>query len=87
MRKAPIAIAGIAALAVATPVLIALASVIALVCGAIAGWAGGWLFPEVFANLSDLVFGRAVPAWQIGAMLGFVSAFLHAAASSSSSKD
>ena len=60
------------------PVVIAAVAVLALVFGAAAGWIGGVIFPNVFERLAKLVFGEAVPAWQLGAMLGFVAGFLRA---------
>ena len=68
--------------ALALPVLIAIAAVVTLVLGAAAGWAGGWIFPQVFERLSKLVFDEVIPAWQIGAMLGFVAGFLRFGTSS-----
>jgi len=64
------------ALLLVGPVVVAAIALLSLLFGAVAGWIGGLIFPQVFANLSDLVFGKEVPAWQIGAMLGFVAAFL-----------
>jgi len=60
------------------PIVIAGVAVLALIFGAAAGFIGGMIFPQVFERLSQLVFGEPVPAWQIGAMLGFVAAFLRA---------
>ncbi len=72
----PNKLVGLIALTVVGPFVFAVAAVIALLLGAAAGWAGGLIFPEVFANLAELVFDKPVPAWQIGAMLGFVAGFL-----------
>ncbi|WP_435418855.1 hypothetical protein WAB17_04675 [Parerythrobacter aurantius] len=66
---------------IAAPVVSAVYPLLTLLFGAVAGLIGGLIFPQVFDNLSQLVFGKAVPAWQIGAMLGFVGGFLRAAVS------
>ena len=67
-------------LALLVPVLvaslwIAVMSLLMLIVGALSALVGAWAFPQVFEDLSDLLFGRQVPAWQIGAMLGFVGSF------------
>ena len=64
------------ALLLVGPIFVAVVAVLSLFLGAVAGWVGDRIFPEVFANLSELVFGKEIPGWQIGAMLGFVAAFL-----------
>ena len=56
--------------------LVALSAVVLMAMGAIAGWLAGVIFPQVFDALATAIFDRAVPAWQIGAMLGFVGGFL-----------
>ena len=56
--------------------MFAIGALIAMVFGAAAGWAGGLIFPEVFVNFSALLWEEPVPAWQIGAMLGFIAGFL-----------
>ncbi|KLE31326.1 hypothetical protein AAW01_06830 [Aurantiacibacter gangjinensis] len=58
------------------PLVIAVMAILAMIMGAGAGWIAGLIFPQVFENLSDLVFTEEVPAWQIGAMLGFIATFL-----------
>ena len=60
------------------PILFALGGIIAMLFGAAAGWLGGMIFPQVFDRLTLLIFGEAIPAWQLGAMLGFVGGFLRA---------
>ena len=60
------------------PVLVAFLSVLAMLFGAAAGWLAGWIFPQVFERLTTLVFGEPIPAWQLGAMLGFIATFLRA---------
>ena len=55
---------------------IALAAVILMVLGAVAGLVAGWVFPQVFDTMAMAAFGKSVPPWQIGAMLGFVGGFL-----------
>ena len=60
------------------PLLFAIGALIAMLFGAAAGWLGGLIFPQVFAKMTALVFGEAIPAWQFGAMLGFVAGFLRA---------
>lgn len=60
------------------PIMVAAIAILALVFGAAAGLVGGLIFPQVFVRLSDFAFGASVPPWQIGAMLGFVTAFLRA---------
>ena len=67
-------LAGVALL----PIIAAIGALIAMVLGAAAGWLGGLIFPQVFERLSTLLFGEAAPAWQIGAMFGFVAGFLRA---------
>ena len=69
-------IKGFFALVLLGPVLIAIGALVAMVLGAAAGWAGGLIFPAVFANMSALLWEDPVPAWQIGAMLGFLAGFL-----------
>lgn len=66
---------GLLAAVVLVPLVAAVGAVILMLLGAAAGWLGGWVFPEVFANLSDMLFGKQVPAWQIGAMFGFIGGF------------
>ena len=58
------------------PVIIAVVSVLAMLFGAAAGWLAGLIFPQVFERLTTLIFGDAIPAWQLGAMLGFIATFL-----------
>ena len=60
------------------PVLFAIVALLAMLFGAAAGWLGGLIFPQVFDRLTSLVFGDPIPAWQFGAMLGFVAGFLRA---------
>ena len=60
------------------PVVFAIVALLAMLMGAAAGWLGGLIFPQVFTRLTELVFGEAIPAWQLGAMLGFVAGFLRA---------
>lgn len=60
------------------PVIFAVVALIAMLMGAAAGWVGGLIFPQVFERLTTLIFGEAIPAWQLGAMLGFVGGFLRA---------
>ncbi|NNC53336.1 MAG: hypothetical protein HKO08_09895 [Erythrobacter sp.] len=60
------------------PILFAIVALIAMLFGAAAGWLGGIIFPQVFDRLTALIFGEAIPAWQLGAMLGFVGGFLRA---------
>ncbi|MEN3971614.1 hypothetical protein WJS89_02920 [Sphingomicrobium sp. XHP0235] len=62
------------------PVVAAVGALIAMVLGAAAGWIGGLIFPQVFDRLSTLLFGEVAPAWQIGAMFGFIAGFLRASA-------
>lgn len=57
------------------PLAAALSALVLMVLGAAAGWLGGLVFPQVFANMSQMLFGDAVPAWQIGAMFGFIGGF------------
>ncbi|NNC58647.1 MAG: hypothetical protein HKO05_01495 [Erythrobacter sp.] len=66
---------GLLVAVVLVPLVAALGALVLMVLGAAAGWLAGLVFPQVFANLSDMAFGKAVPAWQIGAMLGFVGGF------------
>ena len=65
------------------PILVAILSVIAMVFGAAAGWAAGLIFPQVFERLTTLIFGDPIPAWHLGAMLGFIATFLRASFSKS----
>ncbi|MBX7459035.1 hypothetical protein K3152_12315 [Qipengyuania sp. 1NDH17] len=58
------------------PVIIAVVSVLAMLFGAAAGWLAGLIFPQVFERLTTLIFGEEIPAWQLGAMLGFIATFL-----------
>ena len=58
------------------PIVIAVISVMAMLFGAAAGWAAGLIFPQVFERLTALIFGDPIPAWQLGAMLGFIATFL-----------
>ncbi|QZD87291.1 hypothetical protein [Qipengyuania psychrotolerans] len=62
----------------AGPILFAIVSLLAMLFGAAAGWLGGLIFPQVFSRLTGAIFGEAIPAWQFGAMLGFVAGFLRA---------
>ncbi|MBY6015553.1 hypothetical protein KUV75_11650 [Qipengyuania gaetbuli] len=70
--------AGLVGLVLLGPVFIAIVSLVAMLFGAAAGWAGGLIFPQVFDRLTTLIFGEAIPAWQLGAMLGFLATFLRA---------
>ena len=67
---------GLLAIVVLGPLIFALGALFAMIMGAAAGWAGDLIFPDVFANLSALFWEERVPAWQIGAMLGFIVGFL-----------
>ena len=60
------------------PILVAILSVMAMLFGAAAGWLAGLIFPQVFERLTTLIFGEGIPAWQLGAMLGFLATFLRA---------
>ena len=71
-------LAGLAGLVFLGPVIFAVVALIAMLFGAAAGWFGGLIFPEVFRRMTALIFGEAIPAWQFGAMLGFVAGFLRA---------
>ena len=66
---------GLLVAAVLVPLVAALGALVLMVLGAAAGWLAGLVFPQVFANLSDMLFGKPVPAWQIGAMFGFIGGF------------
>ena len=66
---------GLVAAVILVPLVAAIGALILMLLGAAAGWLGGLVFPEVFANLSDMLFGKPVPAWQIGAMFGFIGGF------------
>ena len=57
------------------PLVAAVGALVLMVMGAAAGWLAGLVFPDVFDNMSDMLFGEAVPAWQIGAMFGFIGGF------------
>ena len=61
--------------ALLVPLVAALSALVLMVLGAAAGWLGGLVFPQVFENMSQMLFGKAVPAWQIGAMFGFIGGF------------
>ena len=65
-------------LVLAGPVIFAVVALLAMIFGAAAGWLGGLIFPQVFARLTDVIFGEPIPAWQFGAMLGFIAGFLRA---------
>ena len=60
------------------PIFVAALSVMAMLFGAAAGWLAGLIFPQVFERLTSLIFGDPIPAWQLGAMLGFIATFLRA---------
>ena len=62
------------------PIIAAVGALIAMVMGAAAGWIGGLIFPQVFERMATMLFGEAAPAWQIGAMFGFIAGFLRASA-------
>ena len=66
---------GLLAATVLIPLVAAVGALILMVLGAAAGWLGGLVFPDVFINLSEMLFGKQVPAWQIGAMFGFIGGF------------
>lgn len=44
--------------------------------GALVGLLGGLAAPQVFEATSQALFGKVLPSWQLGAMLGFVSQFV-----------
>ncbi len=70
--------AALAAVVIAGPLLFAIVALMAMLFGAAAGWLAGLIFPQVFDRLTALIFGDPIPAWQFGAMLGFIGGFLRA---------
>ena len=66
------------AVAVWGSILAMIAAVIGMLFGAAAGWLGALIFPQVFDRLTAALFGEAIPAWQFGAMLGFISGIVRA---------
>lgn len=60
---------------VVTVVAFFLVAALSTLVGCFIGWVVGWVFPETFA-LALVKFGLTdFATWQIGAILGFVSAF------------
>jgi len=62
-------------IAVGILVLIFFAPLLGIVFGAFAGWVVGLFFPHTLDLVGQRIFGEAIPAWQLGAALGFVGAF------------
>lgn len=56
--------------------LILLSPLIGISLGAFAGWVVGFFFPGTIGLVGSAITGGVViPAWQVGAMLGFVGGF------------
>lgn len=64
-------------------VLLFVGALLGTLGGAFAGWTVGLLFPGTLALVSTTIFGSVIPAWQLGAALGFVGSFLSTSVSSS----
>lgn len=75
-------LAGLAAVGVAA--LIVIVAVLGTVFGAIGGWIVGLMFDETLAKLATAIGLEGTPAWQLGAMLGFVGGFFKSSVSASS---
>ena len=59
--------------------LLLLAPLIGITVGAFAGWIVGLAFPGTVGLVGSAISGGAVmPAWQVGAVLGFVGGFFKA---------
>jgi len=58
--------------------LIFLAPLIGIACGAFGGWVVGHFYPDTLSLISAKLFGEPIPAWQLGAALGFVGGFFKA---------
>lgn len=71
------------ALFVLAAVLFLIAPLIGIVVGAFAGMVVGWVFDDTMALLAKLIGAPGTPAWQLGAMLGFVAGFFRSSVSSS----
>ena len=65
-------------------VLLVVACLIGTATGAVIGAIVGWAFPGTLATLSTALLGSVVPAWQLGASLGFVGGFFRSSTTSSS---
>lgn len=53
-----------------------LAPLLGIAVGAFAGWVVGLVFPETIGILATIMTGGVtMPAWQVGAILGFVGGF------------
>jgi hypothetical protein len=64
--------------------LIFLAPLIGISVGAFAGWVVGQFFPGTVGLVGSAITGGAtIPAWQVGAILGFVGGFFKTNVSSS----
>lgn len=77
MRNNPLAVA-VAVLAGLIGVLAVflLAPLVGVTIGAFAGWVVGHVFPGTIGIIGSLITGGAtIPAWQVGAILGFVGGF------------
>ena len=59
-----------------------LASILGTVFGAMGGWFVGLLFDETLVLVADMFGISGTPAWQLGAILGFVGGFLRTSVSS-----
>lgn len=61
------------------------APLIGICVGAFAGWVVGMFFPGTVGLVGSAISGGAVmPAWQVGAILGFVGGFFKTRVSTSS---
>lgn len=58
-------------------------ALVATVVGAFTGWIVGLMFPGTLSLLSEAMLDKTIPAWQLGAMLGFVGSFFRSSVSSS----
>jgi membrane protein YqaA with SNARE-associated domain len=57
------------------PALLVLLALLGTIFGAIGGWIVGLFFDETLAKLAMAIGLEGTPAWQLGAMLGFVGGF------------
>lgn len=67
--------------------LIFIAPLVGVCIGAFVGWVVGSFFPGTVGLVGSAISGGAVmPAWQVGAVLGFVGGFFKTRVMTSSSK-
>jgi hypothetical protein len=71
-------IMGLLAIFVITLLLLPL---VGIAVGAFIGWVAGMVFPGTVGLVGTLITsGVTIPAWQVGAILGFVGAFFKSSA-------